>query len=201
MPYDIIFDDIDEPNRTGPAHKERAVGENVFLANLPQSPKVFALFYRGGAETDEVEGKLRTLGQRTGDNLYVNIGTLVDPDYSIAVQRFKIKRLPAIVVTAIAPLAGAPTGESAYVRLDGAALFGKPDELVRGVEQLCNLFLCGRIAEAVLAGWVLPGKAAAAAALGKVWDIVRPVIAWVAQEDISLEFASIKISAKPSGRS
>jgi hypothetical protein len=79
---------------------------------------------------------LRALGQKTGDNLFVNIGTLADPDYEHAVERYNIKQLPVVVVTAVAPLAATPQGDTTFVRLDGEALFAKPEELVKTVEEL-----------------------------------------------------------------
>ena len=69
-----------------------------------------------------------------------------------AEKRFGIVRWPVIVVTAVSPLAATPEGDNAFVRLDSRSLFGKPEELLRTVEELFNLFLGGKIAQAVRNG-------------------------------------------------
>jgi len=190
MAYSIVFEE--EPGK--------AVGENVFLSNLPMSPKVLALFYPGAADTEEVEKELRALGQKTGGNLFVNIAeTLADPDYQLAAGSFRIKSLPVIVVTAVSPLAATPEGHTAFVRLDAKELFQQPQQLVRTVEQLFNLFLRGEIAQAVRKGWLQQIRAKIDAAADAIWAIIQPVIAWAAKKDIALEFLSAKIEVKESG--
>ena len=109
MAYDIVF--VEQDNlQVNKGQKEKAVGESIFLATLPTNPKVFAFFYPSDADTDAAEERLRALGQKTGDNLFVNIGTLADPDYEHAVERYNIKQLPVVVVTAVAPLAATTPG-------------------------------------------------------------------------------------------
>lgn len=201
MSFNIILIEKEDPPAAGDKPREKAVGERVFLANLPTSPKVFAFFYPGDSDTDEVEKRLRTLGKKTGDNLFVNIGTLLDPDYKRAVERFGIGPLPVIVVTAIGPLAATPDGETTFVRLDGKSLFAKPGQLVQTIEELFNLFLRGKILQAILVGWTQQGKAAAAAAGERIWAIMQPAIAWAAKKDIKLEFATAKIEVRQSGGS
>jgi hypothetical protein len=197
--YNIILVEKDRsPFAVGRA-KERAVGESVFLANLPTRPKVFAFFYPGNTDTEEVEKRLRALGHRTGDNLFINFGTLDDDDYKQAVEHFGIGALPVIVVTAVGPLAATPEGETTFVRLDGKSLFAKPDELVQTLEKLFNLFLGGKILQAIMIGWTQQGKAAVAAAGERVWAIIQPAITWAAKKDIKLEFATAKIEVKESG--
>ncbi len=198
MTYDVIFVEKEDSRGGGRGAKKRAGGESIFLASLPTSPKVFAFFYPGDVDTDEAERRLRALGQRTGDNLFVNIGSLVDPDYKRAVQRFGIGPLPVIVVTAVSPLAATPDGETAFVRLDGKSLFAKPEELVRTVEELFNLFLGGKIVQAVMSAWTKEGMATLVAAAEQVWAVIQPVITWVARKDIKLEFAGAKIEVKQS---
>jgi hypothetical protein len=67
LAYDIVF--------VEKAELGRAVGESIFLSKLPTNPKVFVFFYSGSDNTSEVETGLRTLGRRTGNNLFVNIGS------------------------------------------------------------------------------------------------------------------------------
>jgi hypothetical protein len=144
--------------------------------------------------------ELRALGLKTGGNLFVNIAeTLADPSYQMAAERFRLKSLPVIVVTAVGPLAATPEGQTAFVRLDGKHLFQQPQQLVQTVEQLFNLFLRGDIAEAVRAGWVQQIKAKILAAADAIWAQIQSVITWAAKKDISLEFLSAKIEVKERG--
>jgi hypothetical protein len=203
MTYDIVFIEKKDAEAAGGAGKavgaEKALGDKIFLASLPTSPKVFAFFYPGDADTDEAEKRLRTLGQRTGDNLFINFGTLADPDYKRAVERFGIKPLPVLVVTAISPLAATPDGKSTFVRLDGAALFAQPEALARTVEQLFNLFLAGDVSKAVSVGRWEQGKAAVGSAVERVWELIQPVFAWAATKDIKVGLVDGTLEIKESG--
>jgi hypothetical protein len=194
MAYDIVFIENPEPGRG------LAVGDSVFLSDLPMNPKVFAFFYRGSADTSEVERGLRALGEKTGDNLFVNIASQADPDYAQAEKRFGIIRWPVIIVTAVSPLAATPEGDNAFVRLGSRVLFAKPENLVRTVEELFNLFLSGQIRRAVTTGWREKGKAALLAAAERIWSVVQPVVSWIGRHDLALEFAGVKIEVKERGR-
>ena len=194
MTYDIVFEE--KPTCGARAIADRASGYGVFLSNLPTNPKVFVFFYRGSADTSEVEKGLRALGQRTGDNLFVNIASPADPHYDTAKKRFSIREWPVIVVTAIGPLAASPQGDTAFVRLDNKSLFKKPEELVRTVEKLFNFFLDEEIKRAVWTGWTEEGKAALLAAAERIWSVIQPLVGWVAERDFTFEFASVKIEVK-----
>jgi hypothetical protein len=200
MAYDIVFVEEPEVGRdpaSASDHQDRGTG-TVFLSQLPRDPKVFAFFFPGSADTEELQRRLRALGEKTGDNLYVDMGSLLDPDYLAARERFKLGPLPAVIVTATSPLAATPTGESAFVRLDGISLFAQPEKLVRTVEELFNLFLGGQIAQAVRLGWTVQSAAALAAAAERVWSIIQPVITWLGTRDYSFDLLSGKIEVKES---
>jgi hypothetical protein len=202
MTYNIVFVDSESLATSDGQRsvREKAVGDNIFLANLPTSPKVFAFFYPGSDDTSKVEERLRTLGQKTGDNLFINFGTLTDPDYDQAVECFGIGPLPVIVVTAVAPLAATPTGKTVFVRLDGKSLIERPDVLVRTVEELFNLFLAGKLLQAVMVGSAQQGKAAVAAAAGRVSALIQPVTEWAKDiQGFTLEIAGFKIDVRKSG--
>jgi len=191
MAYDIILIE----SVTG-----RTVGDDIFLSNLPTKPKILVLFYAGSDDTNEVEKGLRRLGQKTGDNLFVNIASQADPHYDKAEKCFGIRRWPVIVVTAVSPLADTPEGDNAFVRLDSKPLFKNPKELIRTVEELFNLFLGGDIARAIARGRIQQGKAALLAAAEQIWSVIRPVINWVGERDLSVEFADVKLEVKEGGR-
>jgi hypothetical protein len=85
------------------------------------------------------------------------------------------------------------------VRLDSSALFSKPAELVRTVEELFNLFLAGNVAQAVRSGWIAQGQATAVGVAARIWAIVQPVIAWISRRDLVIDVTSGKIEVKASG--
>jgi hypothetical protein len=165
----------------------------------PQVLKFSCFFYPGDLDSHEIKERLRAFGNATGDNLFVNIGSLADRDYKSAVKRFGIQQLPVIIVTAVAPLAASPQGATAYVRLDAKALFSRPEELTKTVAELFNLFLGEKIIQAMVTGWSRESIATVAAATDRVWAVIHPVITWVAHKDIKLEFATAKIEVKESG--
>jgi hypothetical protein len=190
MPYDVLL--VDE--RSG-----RAVGENVLLSALPTNPKVFALYYPGSTDSETIEERLRTLGRKTGENLWVNLGSLGDPDYQQVAKLFRIEALPVVVLTAVSPLAGTPEGDTAFVRLDSEALFARPEDLLNTIESIFNLFLSGQLRRAMVTGWFQEGKARLSSAAERLWSVIRPVIIWASKKDISVEFAGTKIEVKESG--
>jgi hypothetical protein len=147
MSYNLILaEQPDDQTRSG-----RAVGEeNAVLRNLTNEFKVYAFYYPSAVTDDALEHRLRELGQRTGKNLYINIGGLGDEDYNTVTQLFRIDSLPVIVITALDSLAS-PPGEylTAFVRLDSRNLLNSPDDTIQCIEQIFNLFLQGNVAKAI----------------------------------------------------
>ena len=74
MPYQLVLREPEEGS-------SKAVGENIFLANLPANFPVYAFYYPAEMPDSDFEKLLRTLGERTGENLFVNIGRLNDPQF------------------------------------------------------------------------------------------------------------------------
>ncbi len=66
------------------------IGENVFFNNLDSDYRVFLFYYAGVLPNEELEDKLRGLGEITGKNLFVNIRKLNDPNFGLMVSRFGI---------------------------------------------------------------------------------------------------------------
>jgi len=200
MAYEIVFTEEDEDALAPDQSVKRGAGEHVFLSNLPKRAKVFVFYYQGSFDAEQVEDGLRELGQRSGDNLFVNIGSLVDPDYRRAVQRFEIGPLPAIVVTAISPLAATPNGKTAYVRLDSRALFADPARLVQTVEELFNLFLAGRVAAAITVAATRVSTSYFKSVVEQMWAVLQPAINWVASRDLTIALLGAKIEVKAAGK-
>jgi hypothetical protein len=127
----------------------KAVGENVFLANLSAEFPVYAFYYPSEMPDLDFEELLRKLGERTGNNFFINIGRLDDPQFDKIVRKFDITSFPSLILTAVADLA-APENDlmNAYVRLDGR-LIAEPKRAIKFVEDLYLLFLRGEIAQAI----------------------------------------------------
>jgi hypothetical protein len=195
MPYQLVFT---EPPA---AVINRAVGENVFWNDLPADFKVYLFYYAGAMPDEAMEKKLRDLGSATGNNLFVNIGRLDDDQFDKISELFGIRKFPVIVITALGGLAG-PEDDylGAYARLDSEHLLGSPEKTVRCVQELFNLFMQGKVAEAVsqakgrqraemikwLAGFFKT-------ALASLWD-------FVAERDISISLTEGKFELKRSGK-
>jgi hypothetical protein len=122
----------------------------VFLTDLPVGVKVFALYYAGVMENEELEKQLRKLGDNTGRNLFINMGRLSDPNFDFIETRFKITKFPVIIMTANDDLAS-PDGEylTTYARLDSKLLLSAPDRAMECVEKLFLLFLQKKVADAI----------------------------------------------------
>jgi len=193
MTYRLV---LTEPAANG----TKDCGENVFFANLPHDYKVYALYYGGAKVDDNLEDGLRELGARTGKNLFVNIGGKNDPEYGEVARRFEIKQCPVIIVTAMAGLAS-PPGEyfTAYARLDGKNLLNSSDRTVECVEELFELFIRGKVAEAIAhAKW--EQRAEALKALGNlVASDLRSIGNFIATRDITLGAGELKLELKRSG--
>lgn len=127
----------------------RALGEKLFLDALPHAYPVYIFYYPAEMPSSRLEARLRQLGNDTGENLFVNMGSLADPSFSKIVTFFEITSFPAVVVTATADLA-APDGEpgNTYVRFDGPIL---DDEgaAISHIEKAYLLFLQGEVKRAV----------------------------------------------------
>jgi hypothetical protein len=191
MSYQLIL------KRGGEGRKR--VGENLFLEDLATDYPCYALYYPSEVSNAPLETALRRLGEATGGNLFVNMGTLVDRHYDTAARLFRLQKHPVIVITAIAPLA-APEGAdlSAFVRIDSPSLLRSPDQTIRCVQEVYTLFLQGRVAEAIAAAkWserkellhTLRGYFSRA--LGALWELVS-------QRDITVSLVEGRFELKRS---
>ena len=143
MPYQLVLSELIDK-------ETRKVGENVFFDNLPSDYEVFIFYYPGAMPNEELESKLRNLGDITGKNLFVNLGRLNDPKYKKIRNKYQIKNLPVIIVTAIDKLASPPTEFStAYVKIDSKRLLKSPNYAIECVQTVFNLFIGGEISKAL----------------------------------------------------
>src|SRR5262249_40601561 len=97
-----------------------------------------------------LESALRDLGEMSGNNLFVNIGRLDDPEYDKIRNHFGIKPLPVIVITADPNLASPlDTYATGFVRIDSKTLLNSPERTINCVQEVLNLFLGGEISKAI----------------------------------------------------
>ncbi len=141
---------LEYSNTSDHLHGTKDLGENVLFANLPAACRVYAFYYPGDTTNPALETALRKVAADSGQNLFVNIGRLNDPQLYKIVSRFQIEKYPVVIMTADPSLASTP-GENvtAYVRLDDERLLKSPERTSEVLLQLLNLFLQGKVAEAV----------------------------------------------------
>jgi hypothetical protein len=173
------------------------VGENILLANLTDEYKVYAFYYPGQPVDEEFEDMLRAFGRQTGKNLLVNIGRYNDPEYDRIVSAFSIKKYPVLIVTAIEALAASRDEMlTLYARLDSELLLTSPERALKCLEDLFNLFLQGKVEEAVShAKWAQ--RAEALRTLGGIFrTVLSKITGLVFDRDISISFAQVKLELK-----
>jgi hypothetical protein len=187
MPYQLIFSELTQG-------VQRDVGENVFLENLPAEYKVYLFYYPGAMGNEELESQLRKLGEMTGKNLFVNIGSLNDPNYNKIAGNFQIKKLPAVVMTATADLASPPSDYlSSYVRIDNPKLLNEPDKIRDLLQKLFNLFISGNIADALKEA-KKDDRKALLARIGKIIaDALKVVGKFIDERDFNISFLEGKL--------
>ena len=194
MPYKLILSEAVEA-------KTKTVGENVFFDDLSSDYKVYMFYYPGAMRNQDLEGKLRSLGGIAGSNLFVNIGRFDDPNYDKIVNKFKIKKTPVIVVTAIDKLASAPgIFSTAYVRIDSKSLLESPDRLLECLQKLFHLFIAGKISEAMSEY----KKDKLNLVIGRFKEIVKhgfqEVWQFIDERDIAFSWIEGKLELKRSGQ-
>ncbi len=83
---------------------------SLFFDNLSFDYKVFMFYYPHPAEAlnEKLESRLQDMGNKAGENIFVNIGRTDDPKLDTMVNLFDIKRYPVIVVSAVGALASLP---------------------------------------------------------------------------------------------
>jgi len=172
MGYQLVLTELIEEKKG-----VRAVGENVFLDNLPSDSEVYLLFYPGVMPPDkELENKLRTLWEGAAKNHFVNIGRLNDPNFRKTVNKFDIKYFPVIIVTANCKFASHPIGfEIVYVRLDSKKLLKNPDLAVDCFQKLFLLFIKEKISEVLKQPGIYDRKAIIVRLNGFVANVLKGV--------------------------
>ena len=194
MSYQLVFTELPKPGGMD-------VGENVFFSELSSEYKVYLFYYAGAMSDDAMENKLRDLGNSTGKNLLVNIGHLNDPQFDKIANLFAIKKFPVIVITALSGLA-APADDylSAYARLDSEHLLDSPEKTVKCIQELFNLFIQGKVAEALSRAKGRQRAETLKHLAGFIVDALKSVKDFIAQRDIVVSLAEGKFELKRSGK-
>lgn len=190
---------LEEPPPTVESGKAKGVSR-VFLNDLPQDYKVFLLYFRGAMGNPDLEDQLEGFGRQAGNNLLVNLGSARDPNYGMIVERFGIRHFPVIVMTAVPSLAGAGDEYlTAFARLDNAQLLSSPERTIKCVEELFNLFIQGKVAEAASkAKWAQRAEAAGAVARA-IEGALKAVGGVLAKLELSFSVVEGKFELKHSG--
>ncbi len=204
MPFELVLNES-EPVADSPAKGDPSLGAargvtRVFFSDLPEDYKVFLLYYRAAMPNRLLEQKLTEFGKNTGKNLLVNLGSAADPSYNLVVKRFNIKQFPVIIMTAVPELA-CPAGAdlTAYAKLDNKELLKSPDRTIDCAEKLFNLFIQGKVAEAVSKAKWSERSALIGAVLTVLGDGLKAVGGFIANRDISVSVLEGKFELKHSG--
>jgi hypothetical protein len=196
MAFELV---LKEPPATVEIGAEKGV-TRVFFSNLPQNYKVFLLYFRGAMGNPDLEDRLVEFGQQTGHNLLVNLGSAIDPNYDMIVDRFDIKKFPAIIMTAVPSLAAAGDEYlTAFVKLDNTQLLSSPERTIQCVEELFHFFIRGKVAEAASkAKWTQRAEAAGAVAR-TLENALKAVGSVIARLELSFSVLEGKFELKYSG--
>jgi hypothetical protein len=197
MPYQLVLDES-PVNGKNLANRGKDFGDNVFLNNIPSDYKVYAFYYPGSMPNEAVKARLQALGEASGKNLYVSTGSLKDPAYQKIVRLFNLKKHPVIVVTAVGDLA-AQDSVSAYAKLDNEQLLSSPERTVECVQEVFNLFIQGRVAEALKRAKGQQRSAIVSSLMTWVAGALKSLRDFVAERDISVSLLEGKFELKRSG--
>jgi hypothetical protein len=194
MAYCLVFSDPQPADSVA-----RDFGENVLFANLSAEYRVYVFYYPGEMADPALEQALRGLGESAGKNLFINIGRLSDPQLDKIAKRFRIDHYPVIIVTADASLASAEDeAVTAYARLDDKRLLKAPERTVECVRELFNLFLQGKVAEAVARAKGRQRIEMARAVGDFALAALKPVTTFISNLEVSFSLADGTISIKSS---
>lgn len=170
----------------------------VFFNDLPEDYKVFLLYFRAAMGNKALENALVELGDNTGKNLLVNLGSAADPSYEMITNTFDIERFPSIIMTAVPDLASVG-GYTTFAKMESRELLSSPERTVECAEKMFNLFLRGDVAKAISsAKWTERGELAKAV-LGVMGSGLKAVGNFVASRDISVSVLEGKFDLKRSG--
>lgn len=141
MPYALV---LSEPSD----RMTRAIGENFFFDNLEFDYKVYLFCYPGTMPNEDLESKLRNVGDKTGKNLFVNIEKLDDSRCDTIKDKFEMSNLPVILITGIYSLASFNDKHhfsAVSVRIDDKKIINSGNLVIECMEMLFNLYIGGQI--------------------------------------------------------
>lgn len=186
MRYELALSTFPEPQKG-----TKAVFENVLFNDLPSNYAVYLFCYPGTDMNESLRKKLTDLGNIGGEVLFVNFATKLDRNYITMRNLFDISTWPTIIMTGIEKLASPPMDScTAYVKIDDKHLLDSPELAVECVEKVFNIFLDGKISEAIK----VQNRAARNARLN---DVLNKAWTGVKQWEISFSFVEGRLSVKP----
>jgi hypothetical protein len=195
MSYQLI---LSEPVDEG----KKDIGENVFFEGIPVEYKVYLFYYPSVMPNEDLENKLRKLGEITGKNLFVNIGRLNDPNYSKIKKKFEITNLPVIIMTGIDEVASIEDGvyySTAYVRLDNEKLLNSTDLTIKSLERLFNLFINQEIVQALKQAQKDGRNALVSYIKNEMSIVLKKLGRYLSERDIGVSLFEGKFELKKSG--
>jgi hypothetical protein len=175
----------------------KAFMPNVYLGNVDPDCKVYLFAFTG---MNQLNPKLRKAlakwGKKTGKNLFVGFWANDDEDFQKAVHSFKLKKAPAIVITAESKLAFMnQTAQTVYARIDDEKILQDDkflDLAVKTFDRLYLLFLNGRVQEAIKEAEKAHDRRRILEFLRRLKDSLGSVGKFLNDHKISIEFGQFK---------
>ncbi|MEM2972339.1 MAG: hypothetical protein QW270_07985 [Candidatus Bathyarchaeia archaeon] len=181
----------------------KAFVPKLYLGEIDPDCKVYLFAF---TEMNQLNPKLQKAltkwGKEAGKNLFVGFWARDDENFQKAVHAFKLKKVPAIVITAGSQLAFMnETAETVYARIDDEKILQDDNFLnlaKKTLERLYLLFLDGKVQEAIKEAEKAHDKRKLLDFLRKVKDSFGVVGKFLDEHKISVEFGNFKFETEPS---
>jgi hypothetical protein len=193
MSYQLILNEPKKKNQKG----TKAVGERVLFNDLPTGSKTYLLYYPPFTNRNmELESKLREFGKDADKNVFVNIGTLGDPNFDLLATKFGgFSDLPVVIITGNPEVASHPDKfEKTFVKFEGKT-FNSPDLAIECMEKVVLLFIQGRFAEALRQ----PGKYNRKALLSSLRAVILSGLRGLKGIEFNVGLLGVKFELKNGG--
>lgn len=184
----------------------KALVPKLYLGEIDPNCKVYLFVFTGMNQLNpKLREALTKLGKETGKNLFVGFWANDDEDFEKAVHAFRLKKAPAIVVTAESQLAFMnETAETVYARIDDEKILQDEKFLnlaKKTLDRLYLLFLDGKVQEAIKEAEKAHDKRKMLDFLRKIKDSFGVVGKFLDEHKISVEFGNFKFETEPSKKS
>jgi hypothetical protein len=120
-------------------------------SDVPDDCNVYVFYLPGMKTYDDLVEELKKYGKDAGKNIFVGIWSLGATSYSSLLTAFKIKDSPAVVVTGNPKLStdGKTPAETVFATISNKNLLNDTEKAGDVINRTCNLFMEGKVKEAL----------------------------------------------------